>query len=56
MKAAVDPDRCHGHNCCCAFAPGLFDIDELGYTTRQPDKCVAPAPCPSPSPPHRTGS
>lgn len=33
MKVAVDPDRCQGHNRCSALAPGLFELDELGYAT-----------------------
>jgi ferredoxin len=37
VKVAVDPDRCQGHNHCHALAPGLFDIDELGYATTTSD-------------------
>lgn len=30
MRVRVDPDRCQGHNRCCAVAPELFDVDEYG--------------------------
>lgn len=30
MKIRVNPDKCQGHNRCCAVAPDLFDTDELG--------------------------
>ena len=31
MKVTVDPQRCQGHNRCCAIAPELFEADELGH-------------------------
>lgn len=31
MKLRVDSDRCQGHNRCAAVAPGLVEIDDLGY-------------------------
>ncbi|NLA35828.1 MAG: ferredoxin [Actinobacteria bacterium] len=33
MKISVDTERCQGHNRCCALAPDLFVIDDLGYAT-----------------------
>ncbi len=30
MKIVVDSELCQGHNRCCALAPELFDVDELG--------------------------
>ncbi|WP_416897367.1 MAG: ferredoxin [Minwuia sp.] len=30
MKIRVNEDKCQGHNRCCAVAPNLFDVDELG--------------------------
>jgi len=32
MRVVVDGDRCQGHNRCKALAPGVFDVDELGYS------------------------
>ncbi len=37
MKICVDRDKCEGHNRCCALAPELFEIDELGYSTAKND-------------------
>ena len=31
MKVRVDSDRCQGHNRCCAIAPELFEVDDLGH-------------------------
>jgi ferredoxin len=30
MKVAIDSTRCQGHGRCYAFAPALFEPDELG--------------------------
>ncbi len=30
MRIRVDPERCQGHNRCCALAPELFDVDDYG--------------------------
>ncbi len=30
MRIRVDPERCQGHNRCCALAPELFDVDDFG--------------------------
>lgn len=31
MKLAIDATKCSGHARCNAVAPGVFDIDDLGY-------------------------
>ena len=33
MRVKVDPDKCEGHNRCCALAPELFDVDDYGTAT-----------------------
>jgi ferredoxin len=33
MKITVDHDACSGHARCHAIAPGLYDIDDEGYST-----------------------
>lgn len=33
----VDPDRCQGHARCVTFAPDVFDLDEEGYASVNPD-------------------
>lgn len=30
MRVRVDPDKCEGHNRCCAVAPALFEVDDYG--------------------------
>lgn len=30
MRVRVNPDKCEGHNRCCALAPELFDVDDYG--------------------------
>ena len=32
MRVRVNPDRCQGHNRCCALAPELFDVDDYGMS------------------------
>ncbi|SEG88495.1 ferredoxin [Thermomonospora echinospora] len=31
MKIVVDQSKCCGHARCNAFAPDLFELDDLGY-------------------------
>ncbi len=33
MRVRVNPDRCEGHNRCCALAPELFEVDDYGDAT-----------------------
>ena len=42
MRVKVDPDKCEGHNRCCALAPGLFDVDDYGTATALNDGIVPP--------------
>lgn len=37
MKVKVDSTLCQGHNRCYALAPGMFKVDELGYSTPRGD-------------------
>jgi ferredoxin len=32
VRVIVDPTKCQGHNRCVVAAPGLFEIDDLGYS------------------------
>ncbi len=40
MKVKVDGEKCQGHNRCFALAPGLFKVDELGYSSPRGDGTV----------------
>ncbi len=40
LKVRVDRDRCQGHNRCFALAPGLFEVDEYGYSKEIGDGSV----------------
>lgn len=31
MRITVDRDLCQGHARCCALAPEVYEIDDLGY-------------------------
>ena len=42
MRVKVDPDKCEGHNRCCALAPKLFDVDDYGTATALNDGIVPP--------------
>ncbi len=42
MRVKVDPDKCEGHNRCCALAPELFDVDDYGTATALNDGIVPP--------------
>ena len=42
MKVRVDPERCQGHNRCCAVAPELFDVDDYGMAHAVGDGEVPP--------------
>ena len=42
MRVKVDPDKCEGHNRCCALAPELFDVDDYGTATALNDGLVPP--------------
>ena len=42
MRVKVDPDKCEGHNRCCALAPELFDVDDYGTATALNDGIVTP--------------
>jgi ferredoxin len=42
MKVTVDPGRCQGHNRCHALAPGLFDVDQLGYAAASSSGHISP--------------
>ena len=42
MRVKVDPDKCEGHNRCCALAPDLFDVDDYGTATALNDGIVPP--------------
>ena len=42
MRVKVDPDKCEGHNRCCALAPELFDVDDYGTATALNDGIVLP--------------
>ena len=42
MRVKVDPDKCEGHNRCCALAPELFDVDDFGTATALNDGIVPP--------------
>lgn len=42
MRVKVDPDKCEGHNRCCALAPELFDVDDYGTATALNDGVVPP--------------
>lgn len=42
MHVRVDQSRCEGHNRCVAFAPELFDVDELGTARVRGDGAVPP--------------
>lgn len=37
LRLSVDSDRCQGHNRCCALAPELFTVDELGFAQVKDD-------------------
>lgn len=40
MRVTIDFDRCEGHGRCAEAAPGVFWIDDQGYTqfTAEPDE------------------
>ena len=40
MRLRVDSDKCQGHNRCAAIAPGLVEIDDLGYAHERGDGTV----------------
>ncbi|MCS5608456.1 MAG: ferredoxin [Alphaproteobacteria bacterium] len=40
MRVKVDPEKCEGHNRCCALAPELFDVDDYGTATALNDGIV----------------
>ena len=40
MKICVDSHKCEGHNRCYSLAPGLFEVDDLGYATAANDGVV----------------
>lgn len=42
MRVKVDPDKCEGHNRCCALAPELFDVDDYGTATALNNGIVPP--------------
>ena len=42
MRVKVAPDKCEGHNRCCALAPELFDVDDYGTATALNDGIVPP--------------
>lgn len=42
MRVHVISENCQGHNRCYALAPGLFDVDDLGYATEIGDGEVSP--------------
>ena len=41
-KVKVDSEKCQGHNRCYAMAPGMFKVDELGYSTPRGDGVLTP--------------
>ena len=43
FRVRVEADRCQGHNRCCAVAPELFEIDDLGFARARGDGGVPPA-------------
>ena len=43
FRVQVEAERCQGHNRCCAIAPELFEIDDLGFARARGDGSVAPA-------------
>ncbi len=43
MRIRVDPERCQGHNRCCALAPELFDVDDYGAAHALADGIVPEA-------------
>ncbi len=40
MKVNVDSEKCQGHNRGYVLAPGLFKVDEFGYSTPRGDGTV----------------
>lgn len=42
MKVRVGPEKCQGHNRCYVLAPGLFEVDDLGYAKARGDGTVPP--------------
>ncbi len=42
IRVRVDSSKCQGHNRCYALAPGLFKVDELGYSKERGDGVVPP--------------
>ena len=38
----IEPERCQGHNRCCAVAPELFEADDMGNARVRGDGSVAP--------------
>ena len=37
MNVKIDSALCQGHNRCYALAPGMFKVDEYGYSTPRGD-------------------
>ena len=42
MRVRVNPEKCEGHNRCCALAPLLFDVDDYGTATALNEGIVPP--------------
>jgi ferredoxin len=42
LHVRVDHDRCQGHNRCKAFAPELFELDDVGNSRAAGDGTIAP--------------
>jgi ferredoxin len=43
VQVHVDRERCQGHNRCCAIAPELFVVDDLGDAAEVGDGTVPEA-------------
>ena len=43
LLVRIEPERCQGHNRCCAVAPELFEADDMGNARVRGDGSVAPA-------------
>jgi ferredoxin len=47
MRVLVERAKCQGHAMCLAYAPGVFELDELGYNVHDgilevPDEQAGP--------------
>jgi ferredoxin len=43
LLVRIDPERCQGHNRCCAVAPELFEADDMGNARVKGDGSLTPA-------------